>query len=190
MLNWIVVTSPALCMRYSPRAYQVIIETSVLVTIPVCLFLFIVSICLTNLLVAQLLDSISQLSPRKLDDGNQDPPPFTSLYCNCIHEALQNAILHIQTGTSWIEYSIGAVKLLFSVNFHKKFHDFALRLSLRLSQSYHDAYSNMQGYARLNRASITNTTVQDCHYVESFCATIKVESSPLSPSLQSADSPS
>jgi len=67
---------------YSPRAYQVIIETSVLVTIPVCLFLFIVSICLTNLLVAQL------------------------------------------------------------------------------SQSYHDAYSNMQGYARLNRASITNTTVQ------------------------------
>ena len=32
--------------------------------------------------------------------------------------------------------------------------------STRLSQSYHDAYSNMQGYARLNRASITNTTVQ------------------------------
>lgn len=123
--------------------------------------------------------------------GRRKPrSPFTSLYCNCIHEALQNAILHMQTGTSWIEYSIGAVKLLFSVNFHKKFHDFALRLSLRLSQSYHDAYSNMQGYARLNRASITNTTVQDCHCVESFCATIKVESSPLSPSLQSADSPS
>eukprot|EP00435_Cladocopium_sp_Y103_P065929 s642_g28.t1 len=67
---------------YSPEAYQMIISTSVLVTIPVCMFLFIVGICLTNLLVAQL------------------------------------------------------------------------------SQSYHDAYSNMQGYARLNRASITNTTVQ------------------------------
>lgn len=67
---------------YSPEAYQIIISTSVLVTIPVCMFLFIVGICLTNLLVAQL------------------------------------------------------------------------------SQSYHDAYSNMQGYARLNRASITNTTVQ------------------------------
>ena len=71
-----------LCFRYSPEAYELIVSTSILVTIPVCLFLFIVGICLTNLLVAQL------------------------------------------------------------------------------SQSYHDAYSNMQGYARLNRASITNTTVQ------------------------------
>ena len=41
--------------RYSPEAYQMIISTSILVTIPVCLFLFIVGICLTNLLVAQLL---------------------------------------------------------------------------------------------------------------------------------------
>lgn len=32
--------------------------------------------------------------------------PFTSLYCNCIHEALQNAILYIRTGTPWIEDSI------------------------------------------------------------------------------------
>ncbi|CAK9024711.1 Uncharacterized protein SCF082_LOCUS16757 [Durusdinium trenchii] len=67
---------------YSPEAYMLIVDTSVIVTVPVCIFLFIVGICLTNLLVAQL------------------------------------------------------------------------------SQSYHDAYSNMQGYARLNRASITNTTVQ------------------------------
>ena len=46
----------------------------------------------------------------------------------------------------------------------------------------------MQGYARLNRASITNTTVQDCHCVESVFATAKFESSPLSSWLQSADS--
>ena len=45
-------------MRYSPEAYQIIISTSVLVTIPVCMFLFIVGICLTNLLVAQLLVSM------------------------------------------------------------------------------------------------------------------------------------
>lgn len=45
-------------MRYSPEAYQVIISTSILVTIPVCMFLFIVGICLTNLLIAQLLVSM------------------------------------------------------------------------------------------------------------------------------------
>ena len=212
MLDWIVVTPPALYIRYSPRAYQVIIETSVLVTIPVCLFLFIVGICLTNLLVAQLLDSISRLSPRKSDDGNKDFP-LLQLYSGRVAEC---HILYTNRNLlNWVLYWY--CKALVLGEFPQKFHDLALCLSisgnygkcfgvrwispgtqtdacrrcstsLRLSQSYHDAYSNMQGYARLNRASITNTTVQDCHCVESVFATAKFESSPLSSWLQSADS--
>ena len=68
---------------YQPEKYQELISTSTIVAVPVCVFLFLVSIFLMNLLVAQL------------------------------------------------------------------------------SQSYHDAYANMQGYARLNRASVTAITVQN-----------------------------
>ncbi|CAJ1404592.1 unnamed protein product [Effrenium voratum] len=74
-------TSMSLRM-YPQDSYQWLVSSSVIITVPVCIFLFIVFIFMANLLVAQL------------------------------------------------------------------------------AQSYHDAYSNMQGYARLNRASITATTVQ------------------------------
>lgn len=73
-------TSMSLRM-YPQDKYQNLVATSTIVAVPVCVFLFIVSIFLMNLLVAQL------------------------------------------------------------------------------SQSYHDAYSNMQGYARLNRASVTASTI-------------------------------
>lgn len=73
-------TSMSLRM-YPQDEYQNLVATSTIVAVPVCVFLFIVSIFLMNLLVAQL------------------------------------------------------------------------------SQSYHDAYSNMQGYARLNRASVTANTI-------------------------------
>jgi len=73
-------TSMSLRM-YPQDEYQRLVATSTIVAVPVCVFLFIVSIFLMNLLVAQL------------------------------------------------------------------------------SQSYHDAYSNMQGYARLNRASVTASTI-------------------------------
>lgn len=73
-------TSMSLRM-YPQEHYQVLVATSTIITVPVCIFLFIVTIFLMNLLVAQL------------------------------------------------------------------------------TQSYHDAFSNMQGYARLNRASVTAVTI-------------------------------
>eukprot|EP00435_Cladocopium_sp_Y103_P065432 s597_g27.t1 len=68
-------------LMYPQEHYQVLVATSTIVTVPVCIFLFIVTIFLMNLLIAQL------------------------------------------------------------------------------TQSYHDAFSNMQGYARLNRASVTAVTI-------------------------------
>lgn len=73
-------TSMSLRM-YPQEHYQVLVAASTIITVPVCIFLFIVTIFLMNLLVAQL------------------------------------------------------------------------------TQSYHDAFSNMQGYARLNRASVTAVTI-------------------------------
>lgn len=42
---------------YQPEKYQELISTSTIVTVPVCVFLFLVSIFLMNLLVAQLSQS-------------------------------------------------------------------------------------------------------------------------------------
>lgn len=51
-------TDPASALRMYPQEhYQVLVATSTIITVPVCVFLFIVTIFLMNLLVAQLTQS-------------------------------------------------------------------------------------------------------------------------------------